>query len=86
MKEYLLIAKGSRAIWDSTNEKDWESVMTVFNTRIGSLKEKNLWIRGDRLRTKRVDIAKVKNGFSTSDGPFTETKELDWTQMANFFF
>ena len=40
------------------------------------LKENNLWIRGDRLTSKRADIQKSQTVFQVSDGPFIETKEL----------
>jgi len=72
MKEYLLIAKGRRATWDSTGAEEWESVMEGFGKWISQMEAKNLWIRGDRLTTKRVDI----EGAKIHDGPFAETKEL----------
>jgi hypothetical protein len=74
MKEYLLVAKGSRKTWDETSEQDWQSVMDGFSTWIAGMKEKDLWIRGDRLTEKREVI-------SLKDGPFAETKEA----MTGFF-
>lgn len=76
MKEFLLIAKGNRTTWDATSEADWKSVIEGFNKWVGLMKEKNLWIRGDRLTTKRADIQKMKNDFQVHDGPFIETKEV----------
>ena len=76
MKEYLLIAKGRRAIWDKVSEAEWETVSEGFGSWIDKMKEKNLWIRGDRLTIKRIDIAKSGSAFQVHDGPFAETKEL----------
>jgi len=76
MKEYMLIAKGSRETWDQTSDADWDLVMQGFNTWISSMKEKNLWSRSGRLTTKRTDIQKSKGQLQVTDGPFTETKEL----------
>ncbi len=76
MKEYLLVAKGNRETWDKASEHDWTQVMDGFEKWIASMKEKNLWIRGDRLTVKRTDIQKTEKGFQVNDGPFTETKEL----------
>jgi hypothetical protein len=81
MKEYLLIAKGSKKKWDAMNEQEWKPVMDGFDSWIKSMKERNLWIRGDALTEKRADIAKTKVGFEVLDGPFTETKEA----MTGFF-
>lgn len=76
MKEYLLLAKGNRAIWDSMSEKEWEPVMNGFDDWIAQMRKKNLWIRGDGLSTKRTDIAKQSaDRFVVTDGPFAETKE-----------
>lgn len=76
MKEYLLVAKGSRAIWDEMSEEDWKPVMDGFGAWIGEMSRKNLWIRGDRLSPKRTDIRKNSgNQVAITDGPFTETKE-----------
>ncbi len=76
MKEYLLVAKGNRENWDKTSEDDWNQVMDGFSKWISSMKEKNHWVRGDRLTVTRTDIQKTDKGFQVSDGPFTETKEL----------
>src|SRR5262245_1606573 len=76
MKEFLLIAKGTRATWDATSEQDWDAMMEGFDKWIGSMKERNLWIRGDRLTVKRTDIQKINTDFQIHDGPFVETKEL----------
>ena len=75
MKEYLLVAKGSRQIWDAMDDHEWEPVMQGFQSWIKSMKEKGLWIRGDRLTEKKVGISKSKNGVSVTDGPYVETKE-----------
>lgn len=76
MKEYLLVAKGSRKVWDDTSEADWNQVIKGFETWIQSMKEKNLWLRGDRLTIKRMDLEKSNSELKVSDGPFAETKEL----------
>ena len=76
MKEYLLIAKGHRATWDKVTDQQWEQVMDGFGKWITTMKDKNLWVRGDRLTDKRSDIQKSSDGFHVFDGPFAETKQL----------
>lgn len=76
MKEYLLVAKGHKATWEKVSEADWDKVMQGFTTWIAGMKEKNRWIRGDALTTKRRDIVKSADSIQIIDGPFTETKEL----------
>ena len=75
MKEYLLVAKGCRQSWDSLDSQAWESVMNGFGDWVGKMKEKNLWIRGDRLSEKSAEIKKAAGLSPIVDGPFTETKE-----------
>jgi hypothetical protein len=76
MKEYLLVAKGNRELWDQTSEQDWNQVIESFGTWIAAMEKKNLWIRGDRLSLKRSDIQKKRGDYQVTDGPFAETKEL----------
>lgn len=76
MKEYLLVAKGQKSTWEKVSDTDWEKVMQGFSTWIADMKEKNRWVRGDALTTKRRDITKSSDNFQILDGPFAETKEL----------
>ena len=76
MKEYLLVAKGHRDIWDKTSDADWDMVMDGFGKWIGEMKKKELWGRSGRLTPTRADLDKSSGSIQIHDGPFTETKEL----------
>jgi hypothetical protein len=76
MKEYILIAKGHREIWDKVSDQEWDQVMEGFGQWITKLKNDQLWVRSGRLTGKRIEISLKQSDFKITGGPFTETKEL----------
>jgi hypothetical protein len=74
MKEYLLISKGNKQMWDQMSEADFKPFNDGFSTWISKLSAKNLWVRGDSLSNQKRWLTKQSNKFV--DGPFAETKEV----------
>ena len=76
MKEYLMIAEGSHGPWQKMTPEQDLKLESDFGLWVSSLKEKNLWVRGDALTELRRDLVKNGRELKILDGPFSETKEV----------